>query len=214
MDRIIRVGIPCGSRLYEAKALSGIRYIHRRNRDLRIERVRLDESGYMFECIENGEVDLIITEYEKLKEYSGQSQNILTIGLIFPQGDTRDVLVTLKKAHNKFDRAVVECHSKEAISYVENTFDNVSCRDSHSNDKLQLERVVSKKCDAAVLSADNVRVLRIDKNRGLSYTFFKNQYDRTNTKAVWVAAIRSDDVQLANLLMPMSDESTLRKLAK
>ncbi len=213
MDRIIRVGIP-DSRLYEAKALAGIRYIRKRNHDIRIARVRMSRDVPAYERLADGTVDMVVTEYDSLNEYDSETSNILTIGLVLPQGDTRDVLVTRKRSHSAFDRAVVECYSEEARVYVENTFDSVSCREAHANDALELNRIISKQCDAAVMSADRIKSLRIDRNRHLKYVFFKNKYERADTKAVWVAAIRRDDEELSGVLMPMSDENTLRKLSK
>jgi hypothetical protein len=63
-----------------------------------------------------------------------------------------------------------------------------------------------------VLSADRVRSLKLDRNRRLRYTYFKNRYDNAGTKAVWVAVIRKDDDELSEILMPMSDRETLRHL--
>jgi porphobilinogen deaminase len=211
MDRLIRIGVP-NSGIYESKALTGVRYIHRNSRDIKTMKVSVKNPDDMFEALIDHRADMVVTEYEKLLEYDSEIQNILTIGLVLPQGDTRDVLVTLKKAHNRFDYPIVECHSSEAVAFVEHTYDGVNCRASRENDALQLNRILSSQCDAAVLSADRVRSLKLDRNRHLRYTYFKNRYDNAGTKAVWVAVIRKDDDELSEILMPMSDRETLRHL--
>jgi porphobilinogen deaminase len=200
------------SRIYESKALTGVRYIHRNNRDIKTMKVVVENPDDMFDALVDRRADMVVTEYEKLLEYDGEIQNILTIGLVLPQGDTRDVLVTLKKSHNRIDYPTVECHSREAVAFVEHTYDGVNCRASRENDVLQLNRILSSQCDAAVLSADRVRSLKLDRDRRLRYTYFKNRYDNAGTKAVWVAVIRKDDDELSEILMPMSDRETLRHL--
>lgn len=213
MNRIIRAGIP-QDRLYSRKALSGIRYIYKHNHDIKIAKVKIEQDDYIFEALLNNKVDMVITEYDKLISSDELVKDRVVVGLVLPQGDTRDVLITLKKSHNRFDYAVVECHSDEAKAYVEHTYDGVSCKNAYEKDALQIDRILAKQCDAAVLSADRVRSLGIDKNRHLRYTFFKNRFDSINTKAVWVAVIRNDDKELSDILMPMSDIDTLKRLTR
>lgn len=213
MNRIIRVGIP-QDRLYSRKALSGIRYINKHNHNIKTAKVKLGLDKSMFEALLKYRVDVVITEYDKLINSDELIKDRVVVGLVLPQGDTRDVLITLKKFHNKFDYAVVECHSSEAKDYVEHTYDGVSCKSAYDKDTLQINRIRTKQCDAAVLSADRIRSLGIDRDRHLKCTFFKNQFDSINTKAVWVAVIRNDDKELSDILMPMSDIDTLKKLTR
>lgn len=213
MNRIIRVGIP-QDRLYSRKALSGIRYINNHKRNIETAKVKLGMNHSMFEALLKYQVDVVITEYDKLINSDELIKDRVVVGLVLPQGDTRDVLITLKKSHNRFDYAVVECHSDEAKAYVENTYDGVSCKNAYEKDALQVNRILTKQCDAAVLSADRIRSLGIDKDRHLRCTFFKNKFDSINTKAVWVAVIRNDDTELSDILMPMSDVDTLKRLTR
>lgn len=213
MNRIIRVGIP-QDRLYSRKALSGIRYINNHKRNIETAKVKLGKNHSMFEALLKYQVDVVITEYDKLINSDDLIKDRVVVGLVLPQGDTRDVLITLKKSHNRFDYAVVECHSDEAKAYVENTYDGVSCKNAYEKDALQVNRILTKQCDAAVLSADRIRSLGIDKDRHLRCTFFKNKFDSINTKAVWVAVIRNDDTELSDILMPMSDVDTLKRLTR
>lgn len=213
MNRIIRVGIP-QDRLYSRKALSGIRYINNHKRNIETAKVKLGMNHSMFEALLKYQVDVVITEYDKLINSDDLIKDRVVVGLVLPQGDTRDVLITLKKSHNRFDYAVVECHSDEAKAYVENTYDGVSCKNAYEKDALQVNRILTKQCDAAVLSADRIRSLGIDKDRHLRCTFFKNKFDSINTKAVWVAVIRNDDTELSDILMPMSDVDTLKRLTR
>ncbi len=213
MNRIIRVGIP-QDRLYSRKALSGIRYINNHKRNIETAKVKLGMNHSMFEALLKYQVDVVITEYDKLINSDDLIKDRVVVGLVLPQGDTRDVLITLKKSHNRFDYAVVECHSDEAKAYVENTYDGVSCKNAYEKDALQVNRILTKQCDAAVLSADRIRSLGIDKDRHLRCTFFKNKFDSINTKAVWVAVIRKDDTELSDILMPMSDVDTLKRLTR
>ncbi len=213
MNRIIRVGIP-QDRLYSRKALSGIRYINNHKRNIETAKVKLGMNHSMFEALLKYQVDVVITEYDKLINSDDLIKDRVVVGLVLPQGDTRDVLITLRKSHNRFDYAVVECHSDEAKAYVENTYDGVSCKNAYEKDALQVNRILTKQCDAAVLSADRIRSLGIDKDRHLRCTFFKNKFDSINTKAVWVAVIRNDDTELSDILMPMSDVDTLKRLTR
>ncbi len=213
MNRIIRVGIP-QDRLYSRKAISGIRYINNHKRNIETAKVKLGMNHSMFEALLKYQVDVVITEYDKLINSDDLIKDRVVVGLVLPQGDTRDVLITLKKSHNRFDYAVVECHSDEAKAYVENTYDGVSCKNAYEKDALQVNRILTKQCDAAVLSADRIRSLGIDKDRHLRCTFFKNKFDSINTKAVWVAVIRNDDTELSDILMPMSDVDTLKRLTR
>lgn len=213
MNRIIRVGIP-QDRLYSRKALSGIRYINNHKRNIETAKVKLGMNHSMFEALLKYQVDVVIIEYDKLINSDDLIKDRVVVGLVLPQGDTRDVLITLKKSHNRFDYAVVECHSDEAKAYVENTYDGVSCKNAYEKDALQVNRILTKQCDAAVLSADRIRSLGIDKDRHLRCTFFKNKFDSINTKAVWVAVIRNDDTELSDILMPMSDVDTLKRLTR
>ena len=213
MNRIIRVGIP-QDRLYSRKAISGIRYINNHKRNIETAKVKLGMNHSMFEALLKYQVDVVITEYDKLINSDDLIKDRVVVGLVLPQGDTRDVLITLKKSHNRFDYAVVECHSDEAKAYVENTYDGVSCKNAYEKDALQVNRILTKQCDAAVLSADRIRSLGIDKDRHLRCTFFKNKFDSINTKAVWVAVIRNDDTELSDILMTMSDVDTLKRLTR
>ena len=213
MNRIIRVGIP-QDRLYSRKAISGIRYINNHKRNIETAKVKLGMNHSMFEALLKYQVDVVITEYDKLINSDELIKDRVVVGLVLPQGDTRDVLITLKKSHNKFDYAVVECYSSEAKEYVEHTYDSVSCKNAYEKDALQVKRILTKQCDAAVLPADRIRSLGIDNDRHLRFTFFKNKFDSINTKAVWVAVIRNDDTELSDILMPMSDVDTLKRLTR
>lgn len=227
MDRIIRVGIP-HDKLAARKAAMAMRYMRRHDVPVKMRRLLLDKgkssdiASLTGELMDN-KIDLAVVEYTELTkdiELTGQ-ENVLngvngadyTIGLVCPQSDDRDVIVTRKRDRNTFSHAVVECYSDEARRYMEATYEGVSCKASLLNEAMQLQRVEGGQCDAAVMSADHVRGLGLDRERGLAYTFFTNTYDK-RPKALWVGLIRSDDVALAELLMPMSDRSALQKLAK
>lgn len=210
MNRIIRVAVP-KDMFYGRKALSGIKYMYKMNGGLKIEKVSVLHDDNVLDELTDGHIDVVITQYERLLECSGDIQKKIMVGLVFPQSDKRDVLVTMKKSRNHFDRAVVECYSSAACDYMEKMYDSIICR-LEDDETYIVDSVMKERCDAAVLSADMLRSLRIDKNRHLNYVFFENIYDNLKSKAVWVAVIRQSDTQLSEMLMPMSDVDTLKKL--
>lgn len=230
MDRIIRVGIP-RDKLAARKAAMAMRYIRRHDMPVKMRRLLLDKSidndiESLTRQLTGNRIDLAVVEYTELAGYVEQAgyaeqkgqEDVLNgsgyiIGLVCPQADDRDVIVTRKRDRNTFCHAVVECYSDASRRYMEATYEDVICKGSSLGEAMLLQRVESGQCDAAVVSADRLRGLGLDRERGLAYTFFVNTYDK-RPKALWVGLIRSDDAALAELLMPMSDGSALQKLAK
>ena len=64
-----------------------------------------------------------------------------------------------------------------------------------------------------MLPADYVRILNLDRVRGLKYNYFRNTYDDLNVKAVWVVMAREDDNVLLKSLMSLSDVDTFQRIA-
>ena len=218
MDRLIRVGVPASAVLARRTGMA-LRYIKNKDNNLKFTSCKVkinDRFPYraLLNDLVQGHIDLAVVEYEKLlKEDYKIILNNLTVALVLPQGDTRDVLITRRKFHNHFDFAVVECCSNASAEYIKNMYDGVSCKDVCGATGVEIKRLQSGQCDAVVLPADYVRILNLDRVRGLKYNYFRNTYDDLNVKAVWVVMARKDDNALLNPLMSLSDVDTLQRIA-
>ena len=82
-----------------------------------------------------------------------------------------------------------------------------------NNIEIRKSMLENNQVDAAVLPADYVRILNLDRVRGLKYNYFRNTYDDLNVKAVWVVMAREDDNVLLKSLMSLSDVDTLQRIA-
>ena len=218
MDRVIKVGVPA-SAVMARRAGMALKYIKKKDINLKFTSCKVkisDRLPYraLLNNLEQGLIDLAVVEYEELlnEDYKNILYN-LTVALVLPQGDTRDVLITRKKFHNHFAFAVVECSSSNSADYIKNMYDGVSCKGVCGATGVEIKRLQSGLCDALVLPADYVRILNLDRVRGLKYNYFRNTYDDLNVKAVWVVMARKDDNALLNPLMSLSDVDTLQRIS-
>ena len=218
MDRVIKVGVPA-SAVMARRAGMALRYIKNKDINLKFTHCKAkinDRFPYraLLNDLAHGQIDMAVVEYEKLlKEDYKNILNNLTVALVLPQGDTRDVLITRRKFHNRSDFAVVECSSATSVEYIKNMYDGVCCKDVCGATGVEIKRLQSGLCDALVLPADYVRILNLDRVRGLKYNYFRNTYDDLNVKAVWVVMARKDDNALLNPLMSLSDVDTLQRIS-
>jgi len=207
-------------RLYSTRAKSAVRFLHKKLRKKQFyltpvkEREGASTTQNSLKAVEDMTADIAVVELAELfalqaqevqNEYKYSAQ--VEIALVFRQGDSRYVLVTSKKTKKTFDYAVVECDSPYGKKFLTQHFDDVSVREGAYNLKLQFQRIALKKCDAAFLPADYVRILRLHRERGFRYQYFACN---DALRAIWVAVVRKDNKELREKLIRYSDEKTVK----
>lgn len=125
----------------------------------------------------SGRIDIAAVELLQLERTleqraaASKAVDKLTIAALFDDIDNRYVLMTRKKDGKHFANAVVEVSDQVCAAQLAERFDGVMCVACEKNMTMQMDSLMSGKCDGILLPAADVIGTGCDKNINLRYHY-------------------------------------------